>query len=290
MTAPRRSNVRNLGQHDDSSDGLPYHVREAAAVRSPLVVSIPHCGTELVDGLGARFSNDRVRELPDTDWHLARLYDFAPELGATTIYARYSRYVVDLNRAQEDAPLYPGRFETKVVPTRSFDDEALYAPGQEPDSTEVAERLRRYWQPYHDRLRIELEQRRQDFGYALLFDAHSIRSVVKAFYPHELPGLMLGTADRRSCAPQIHDALAAVHVGSGYSSRANDPFKGGYITRSFGRPEEGIHAVQLEMSQRLYMREGPPFTYDEELAARLRVVLRSTLEALLEAGRSSATK
>ncbi|MCA8971940.1 MAG: N-formylglutamate deformylase [Planctomycetes bacterium] len=260
-------------------------MREPEAPRTPLVVSIPHCGLELPPGLSERFTSDRVRALPDTDWHLERLYDFAPSLGATMIHARYSRYVVDLNRARENVALYPGRFETRVVPTRTFADEPIYTTGDEPDDAECTARLDAFWQPYHDRLRIELERRREEFGYALLFDAHSITSFVPVFHPEPLPGLMLGTADQTSCAVRIHEAILAVHADSGMTYRANSPFKGGYITRTFGRPHEGIHAVQLEMSQRLYMHEGEPFAFDEERASKLRPVLSRTLETFLQAAR-----
>lgn len=229
-----------------------YFVREPSAARSPLVVSIPHCGTALIAGLSERLADDTIRELHDTDWHLERLYgDWVGELGATTIGARYSRYVVDLNRPREAEALYPGRFETSVVPTRSFADTQLYAPGCAPTNEEIRDRLDAYWQPYHDRLADELEARKDEFGYALLFDAHSIRSHVPALHPEPLPALMLGDVDGTSAAPEISRAVLAVHQASSYSAQANRPFRGGYITRRFGRPSASIHALQLEMSQRI---------------------------------------
>lgn len=265
-----------------------YFVREASAARSPLVVSIPHCGVEVPASVQERLT-ESARELPDTDWHLEKLYgDWVAALGATTVYARYSRYLVDLNRPRVPEALYPGRFETSVVPTRNFDDEALYHEGAEPGPEEVEARLEEYWQPYHDRVTFELEARRSEFGYALLFDAHSIRSEVPALHAGRLPALMLGDVDGTSADPAISRAVLAVHEESSYSAQANRPFKGGFITRHFGRPATGLHALQLEMSQRLYMGEGAPYAYDADLAARLQPTLEETLRAFLRAAEGVA--
>jgi len=262
-----------------------YHFRAPAAPEIPLLVSIPHTGTEVPDAIAARFASDEVRALPDTDWHLHDLYSFVPELGGATIYARFSRFVVDLNRPADGAVLYPGRDETGVVPTSTFSGQPIYADGNGPDDAEVAERCDRYWRPYHDRLRAELDRLRDKFGYALLFDAHSIMSVVPRFFDGTLPGLMLGDVDGTSAAPEISAAVLRVHDASGISYRANAPFKGGYITRAFGCPSESIHALQLEMSQRLYMDEGPPFAYRSDLAERLVPTLLATLEAFVDTAR-----
>lgn len=268
-----------------SDDSPIFEVREPAegADAVPLLVSIPHTGTELSEGLAERLVDDEVRALPDTDWHLHRLYDFVPELGARTIYARYSRYVVDLNRPADGHALYPGRHETGLVPTADFDGKALYRPGAEPDDAERAARTDRYWRPYHAAIESELSLLRAQFGYALLFDAHSIRSEVPQFAEGALPGLMLGDADGSSADPSMSRAVLDVHHASGLGSAHNAPFKGGWITRCFGRPAEHVHALQLEMSQRLYMVEGPPFAWSEERAEALRPWLRRTLGAFVEA-------
>jgi N-formylglutamate deformylase len=257
-----------------------FHAPEAAEV--PLLVSIPHTGEALFDGLRERLASDTVRALPDTDFHLHRLYDFVPSLGARLIHARYSRYVIDLNRPEDREPLYPGRSETGLVPTSSFADEPLYRPGDEPGANEIEHRLARYYRPYHERLDRELRHLKQRHGYALLFDAHSIQSRVPRFFDGELPGLMLGDVDGTSCAKAIADAVFHVHTQSHYSHGRNAPFKGGHITRAFGRPDASVHALQLEMSQRLYMDETPPFAYDEARAARLRPVLEATLRAFID--------
>lgn len=260
---------------------LPYFVREPEGAAVPLLVSIPHCGTEVPEDLRGRLASDAVRALPDTDWHLEKLYLFAARLGAKTIHARYSRYVVDLNRAPDSRPLYPGRFETSLVPVRTFHGEPLYRDGEAPDEAEVKARREAYWLPYHRRLREELEALRARFGYALLFDAHSIQSEVPTLFEGRLPDLVLGTADGASAAPALVKAVEAVHESSGLGHATNHPFKGGYITRTYGLPAERIHALQLEMAKALYMNEGPPFEWNETKAERLEPVLEETLKAFL---------
>lgn len=260
----------------------PFHIRPPEGEATPLIVSIPHTGTELPDEIAGRLTV-AGRVLADTDWHLHDLYDFAPALGATTIFARYSRYVVDLNRPPDAAPLYPGRFETTLVPATTFDGEPLYGGGDAPDDGEIARRREAYFAPYHARLEALLEETRARFGYALLFDAHSIRSTVPSLFEGRLPDLVLGTADGRAAAAPIAEAVAASNAASGLGHAVDRPFKGGYITRRYGRPKEHVHALQLEMAQDLYMDEAPPFSYRPDLATRLRPVLRAALSTFLEA-------
>jgi N-formylglutamate amidohydrolase len=259
-----------------------FYVRVPEAAEVPLLVSIPHTGEALSEGLSARLSSDTVRALPDTDFHLHRLYDFVPKLGARMLYARFSRYVIDLNRPESQTPLYPGRSETGLVPTSTFAGEPLYRPGDEPSAREVDERVSRFYRPYHERLARELRHLQQRHGYALLFDAHSIRSRVPRFFDGELPGLMLGDVDGTSCDLRIADEVYTVHKQSGFSFGRNNPFKGGHITRAYGRTGECVHALQLEMSQRLYMNEDFPFAYDESKAEKLRPVLERTLRTFVE--------
>jgi N-formylglutamate deformylase len=263
----------------------PYHFRPAAAAEIPLLVSIPHTGTAMPAEIAARFATPAVAALPDTDWHLHDLYAFAPELGAATLFAHWSRYVVDLNRAPDRARLYPGRDETTLVPTSTFAGEPIYAPGRAPDEAEAAARTERFWRPYHDRLAAELARLRERFGYALLLDAHSIVSRVPRFHDGELPGFMLGDADGTSAGPALSAAVHRALAASGHRTEVNFVFKGGYITRRYGRPAERVHALQLEMAQRLYMQEGSPYAYREDLAAELARVLRAALLAFAAAAR-----
>lgn len=245
---------------------------------SPLLVSMPHVGTHVPPEIAERFTPE-ARPLPDTDWHVDRLYDFLDELDATVIAATHSRYVVDLNRPPDNRPLYPGASNTGLCPISTFDDAPIYMEG-EPDASEIAERRNRYWRPYHERLSTALKDIHARHGMALLWDAHSIRSRVPRFFDGRLPDLNLGTADGVSAAPALTARLeAAAAETSDFSSVVNGRFKGGYITRAYGNPREGIHAVQLELSQITYMDEDPPFEFRDDLAARIRPVLRRLVQA-----------
>jgi N-formylglutamate deformylase len=252
---------------------------------APLLVSMPHVGTHVPPAIAARMTNLALT-LPDTDWNIDRLYDFLDEIGAPVIQATHSRYVIDLNRAPDGKPLYPGVSNTELCPTTQFDGGPIYRTGQAPGEAEVAERLQAYWRPYHERLAAELQAIKARHGYALLFDAHSIRSVVPRFFAGRLPDLNLGTGDGASAAPGLAARLIeAAGEAGGYSSVLNGRFKGGYITRRYGRPVERVHAVQLELAEATYMDEDPPYGFRDELAARLRPSLRALLIAMLEWGR-----
>jgi N-formylglutamate deformylase len=252
---------------------------------APLLVSMPHVGTRLPAELAARMT-DAAAALPDTDWHLERLYDFLAALGASVLVATHSRYVVDLNRPPDGANLYPGQDTTGLVPVDTFARAPLYRDGAAPTADEVPVRVERYWRPYHQQLARELDRLRVVHGYALLWDAHSIASEVPRFFVGRLPDFNLGTADGASCAREIENAVAAVaRQAPGYTAVLNGRFKGGYITRRYGRPTERVHAIQLELAEITYMHEAPPFAFDEVRAARLRPHLRAMIEAMLEAGR-----
>jgi N-formylglutamate deformylase len=229
--------------------------------------------------------------VPDTDWHVDRLYDFLDALGASVLRPTHSRYAVDLNRPPDGANLYPGQDTTALVPTDTFAREPIYRAGQAPDEREVAERIAHYWRPYHDALRGELERIRAAHGYALLWDAHSIASELPRFFSGRLPDLNFGTASGASCAPEIEAAVfEAAGRATGYGAVLNARFKGGYITRAYGRPPERIHAIQLELSQRTYMNEPPPFEFREDLAGGLRPWLRRFVAVFLDAGACSARR
>jgi len=251
------------------------------AGRTPLLVSMPHCGTQIPEDIAARMTG-AARRLPDTDWHVDRLYAFAAARGASVLRAAYSRYVIDLNRAPDDSALYPGADNTGLCPTTCFDHAPVYRPGAAPDADEVAARRERFWRPYHARLAQALEDLRARHGVAVLYEAHTIRSRVPRFFQGTLPDLNLGTASGRSCAPALRGRLAGVlATAAQYSHVVDGRFQGGYITRAYGDPACGVHAVQLELAQRTYMDEAYPFTYREERAARIQPVLRRVLEAAL---------
>ena len=251
--------------------------------RIPLLVSLPHDGSDIPAALRGRMT-PAARSAPDTDWHVSRLYAFARDMGASMLVPRWSRYVIDLNRGEDDTSLYPGQNTTGLVPLVRFDGEPVYLPGMEPDAGEVAARIARYWRPYHQALRGELERLRAAHGRVLLWEGHSIRgSGLPFLFDGRLPDLNLGTASGASCAPQVQARVEAV-LGrqAGYDWVANGRFKGGHITRHYGDPANGIDAVQLELSQRTYMDEGS-LAYDEVAATRLQPLLGTMLEAALAA-------
>ena len=256
----------------------PYSFTAGSA---PLLVSMPHVGTGLPAAVAGRMS-EAGRSLADTDWHVDRLYDFLGELGASVIAASQSRYLIDLNRAPDGRALYAGASNTELCPTSSFAEQAIYAAGQDPDAAEVAARRAGVWQPYHDRLAAALAEIRARHGIALLWDAHSIRSRVPRFFAGRLPDLNIGTGGGASADPGlIAELTRAAAVEEGYSYVVDGRFKGGYITRNYGDPAAGVHAVQLELSQITYMDEDPPYGFREDLAAGIRPVLRALLEAAL---------
>ena len=246
---------------------------------SPLLISVPHDGRELPPDIHERMTGTG-RSIPDTDWHVNRLYEFAQSTGASMLLANYSRYVIDLNRSSADAALYANQVSSGLIPTRSFSGEDLYQLGISIDQAEKLRRTSSYWQPYHDRIEACLADLREQHGYALLWDAHSIRGEVPALFDGALPDLNIGTNDGLSCLPEIEDALMRVASGSRYSAVLNGRFKGGFITRHYGVPTRGVFAIQLELAQRCYMDEHT-LHYDAASARDLAIVIEQLLQAYL---------
>ncbi|MBB3220573.1 N-formylglutamate deformylase [Pseudoduganella umbonata] len=245
----------------------------------PLLVSMPHVGTAIPDDIAAAMTPAALPKA-DTDWHLRELYGFARDIGASTLAAHWSRYVIDLNRPADNTNLYPGQDTTGLCPLDTFGREPLYQPGRAPDDAEVRRRLALYWQPYHERLRAELGRLLDRHGRVVLWEAHSIASVVPRFFEGKLPDLNFGSADGASCDPALMDVVTAAARADGrYTIAVNGRFKGGHITRTHGRPGVGIHALQLEMCQSTYMDETAPFGYRPDLAAQVQPLLRRMLEA-----------
>lgn len=248
---------------------------------TPLLISMPHVGTQLPADQTHRYTA-RALEVEDTDWFLDRLYSFAGSLGATLLVPRYSRYLVDLNRAPDNAPMYPGQNNTELCPTRHFTGDTIYQPGQAPDDAEIQRRVTTYWQPYHHALQAQVQQIRAQHGHVVLFDAHSIKSTLPWLFDGTLPHMNLGTAGGSSCAPSLQADVAAVFdAQADYSHVFNGRFKGGYITRQYGDPNNGVHTVQLEMAWSAYMDEAPPYRWHAQRAAAVSPLLKNLVQALL---------
>lgn len=252
----------------------------------PLLVSMPHVGTDIPDDVAAAMTPAAV-DKQDTDWHLVRLYEFLGEMGASTLSARWSRYVIDLNRPPENTNLYPGQDTTGLCPVDTFHREPLYREGHAPSEAEVQRRLAAYWKPYHDQLRAELDRLLALHGRVVLWDAHSIASVVPRFFEGKLPDLNFGTADGKSCAPGLSDAIVSRALAQErYSVAVNGRFKGGHITRHYGQPANNVHAIQLEMCQSTYMDEEAPYGYREDLAQHVQGLLRQMMQAAADWSRA----
>lgn len=247
----------------------------------PLLISLPHDGEAVPARIASRLAPS-ARRVPDTDWHVSRLYSFARDLGASILVPVHSRYVVDLNRPPDDVSLYPGQNTTGLCPIVQFSGEPVYLEGMEPDEGEIGARVEQYWRPYHEALAAELARIRDLHGRCVLWEGHSIRSVVPFLFDGRLPDFNLGTAAGASCGAALRARLVGVLEGQAdYSFVVDGRFKGGYITRHYGQPEQGIEAVQLELAQLNYMDEHSYF-YDTERAEPTRALIHRLLEAALE--------
>ena len=262
---------------------------------APLVVSLPHTGTEIP----AEYEHGLISPWlarKDADWWIEQLYDLAASLNATVIRTTISRTVIDVNRDPSGVSLYPGQATTELCPTTTFDGEPLYETGTEPTTEEVAERRVRFFDPYHAALHAEIERLRAKHSNVVVYDCHSIRSVIPRLFDGTLPHFNIGTNGGTTCAPALSQAIEKICLSSGFSHVVNGRFKGGYITRSLGRPTAGVHAVQMELACRGYMREplGPvsdgawPTAYDEDYAAPMRAALTLILQTCLAFAQSKA--
>jgi formiminoglutamase len=262
---------------------------------APLVVSLPHTGTEIPSGYERGLVSPWLAR-KDADWWIERLYDFAVGLSATVVRTAISRTVIDVNRDPSGISLYPGQATTELCPTTTFDGEPLYEPGAEPTPEEIAERRVRFFDPYHAALRAEIERLRASHPHVVVYDCHSIRSVIPRLFDGTLPHFNIGTNGGTTCAPALSNAIETICASSGFSHVVNGRFKGGFITRSLGRPDAGIHAVQMELACRGYMKEplGPvaegqwPAPYDEAYAAPMRAALTLILQTCLTFAQSEA--
>lgn len=260
----------------------PYFFIEPDGKKVPVILSVPHSGTEFPDELKSHYRAEMTAQIDDTDWFVHDLYDFAPEMGIAVIHAKYSRWVIDLNRDPESVPLYDdGRIITGLTPSTDFFGNEIYTDKKfVPSPEETDRRLKNYYKPYYRKIESLLEDRISEFGQALLWDAHSIRRFVPTIRQEPFPDLILGDNDEKSAAKEIIDiALNGLRAGK-YQANHNTPFKGGHITRYFGKPENNIHALQLEMSKIHYMNDDET-SFNEDRAAAMRKVLKPVFERLI---------
>lgn len=248
----------------------------------PLLVSVPHDGRLLSADIANRMSAAGLA-LPDTDWHVARLYRFAKRFGASMLIADYSRYVVDLNRSSDDEALYDKQWSTGLCPQKTFSGDEIYQAGRGVTPTEQAQRVMEYWRPYHEQLAATLQQIKHEHGFALLWDAHSIRGSVPSLFDGVLPDLNIGSNDGASCRADVAAAVAELAGRAPYSSVLDGRFRGGFITRHYGDPENRVCALQLEIAQRNYMDEDS-LEYDRERARRLAETIEAMIDAFVAAG------
>lgn len=247
---------------------------------TPLLISMPHPGLLLPEEI-AYLLTPEARALPDTDWHIPRLYGFAAQMGASLLVARYSRFAIDLNRPEDDKPLY-STATTGLFPETLFDGTSIFRPGAARSEQFRAACRERIWRPYHAKLMAELDRIKAEFGHAVLLDAHSIRGEIPRLFEGSLPDFNIGTNDGRSCALSLSAAVARALDSPDYRMVLNGRFKGGHITRRYGQPERNIHAVQLELAQRTYMTEAPLFDYRTELADKVQPILRWMVQAMMD--------
>lgn len=262
---------------------MTYHFIPGKSRTVPILVSVPHAGVAFPEELRDHYRPELSDPPDDTDFYVHQLYDFVPELGISLIYARYSRWVIDLNRSPDHQSLYhDGRLITALTPTTDFVGRAIYRrPELEPETAEIARRKAQYFDPYYSRIHQWLEQTRKTYGQALLWDAHSIRRRLPRIHPEPFPDLVLGDNDGRSASPALIRTAWESLAASPFHATHNVPFRGGNITRHFGQPFSGIHALQLEMAKPLYMDDSET-RYDAARAQHIRGLLHSTFERLIE--------
>jgi N-formylglutamate deformylase len=275
---------------DETTDWLSITRNDA-----PLLLSLPHAGTGIPAALEARLVSPWLAR-QDADWWTDRLYEFAPLLGATVVGTRLSRTVIDVNRDPSGVSLYPGQTTTELCPTTTFDGEPLYKPGEAPDAAEISRRSARYYAPYHAALAAEILRLRERHPHVVVYDCHSIRSRIPRLFEGELPVFNIGTNSGRSCDERLTRAVEAACAATSFSRITNGRWKGGYITRNYGQPEAGVHAIQMELSFRGYVNEPAgkidpgtwPPEYDAARAAPMRAALESVMAACLDFARQGA--
>ena len=247
--------------------------------KGPLVLGFPHGGTYVPKAIASKM-NQRGQGLDDTDWHIAQLYA-GLDFEATTVEATFHRYVIDANRDPAGQSLYPGQNTTTLCPLTDFDGRPIWKDGEEPSVDDIEQRTLKFHAPYHDALSREIERVKEQHGYAILFDCHSIRSNIPFLFEGILPVFSIGTNNGRTCATEVEDkTVECCRASNDFDYVLNGRFKGGWTTRHYGQPEKRVHAIQLELAQSAYMSEASPWNYQAHLAEKLRIPLQNILASL----------
>ena len=254
-------------------DVFDYHQGDG-----PVLISFPHDGTDFPPRLKPLFNEHGIKNT-DCDWFISDLYRCIPDRADSSfIKPKFSRYVIDLNRAPNGEPLYPGKMETGLCPVTTFNGVPIYLPGNQPDDNEIRTRIETYWQPCHHHIHSELKRIKDRHGFAILWDAHSIRGEVPQLFDGVLPDLNFGTAGGRSCGRELIDQLVQhANDASSYSVVLNGRFKGGYITRHYGDPENRVNSIQLEINQSAYLEDSEEPQIDHEKARQLSRLLQALI-------------
>lgn len=259
----------------------PYNIIDPIGKRVPMLVSSPHSGVMFPDEIKDHYNSNLISSPDDTDWFIHQLYDFAPGMGITMITAKYSRWVIDLNRNPDSQPLYnDGRIITELCPTKSFAGEEIYNEDKQPGKAEVERRLQVYYWPYYNKIQEILDNLIDEFGYVIFWDAHSIRKYVPLIRREDFPELILGDNEGVTADQKLSQAVIDTLKHRGHQINYNDPFKGGHLTRYFGKPENRQHALQLEMTKVNYM-DDMEVGYHPQRADRMRESLHMVFNCLL---------
>lgn len=259
-----------------------FHIKQPKGKRVPILISSPHSGTAFPEDIKGHYREEMIEAPEDTDWYIDKLYDFAPDLGITMVCANYSRWVIDLNRDPESNPLYTdGRVTTDLCPTMTFMEEPIYHDDDLPNRKEIDRRLENYYWPYYKKVQELLDGLKNEFGKVLLWDAHSIKQYVPTIREEVFPDLILGDNNEKTASGQLINTSLDVLSDSKLKVNHNDPFRGGHITRYFGKPAKNQHALQLEMTKINYM-DNKERAYDEERAGIIRSLLKKNFEALIK--------
>jgi N-formylglutamate deformylase len=247
-------------------DPSPMRLWRPAEQTVPLVFASPHSGRDYSPAFVADARLDAVSLRRSEDCFVDELFAAAPAHGAPLLAATFPRAFCDPNR--EAWELDPAMFEEELPPWVNTSSarvvsglgtiarvvasgETIYR--RKLRFAEAETRVREFWQPYHDRLIELIDATRSAFGVCLLIDCHSMPAT-------GLPGrprydFVLGDVHGTTCAPRATRLVETVLTGFGYRVGRNDPYAGGYVTRHYGRPRDGVHALQIEIARSLYMDE-----------------------------------